>query len=51
VRNADARDAVVAQTNGLGANWVVVSGSTLTNLFNIPVVITNGSVFFRLVYP
>ena len=40
-----------AQTNGLGANWVVVSGSTLTNLFNIPVVITNGSVFFRLVYP
>jgi len=40
-----------AQTNGLGTNWVVVSGSTLTNLFNIPVVITNGSVFFRLLYP
>ena len=40
-----------AQTNGLGTNWVVVSGSASTNLFNIPVVITNDSVFFRLIYP
>ena len=44
-----------AQTNppggGLGTNWVVVSGSASTNLLNIPVVITNGGVFFRLIYP
>ncbi len=44
-----------AQTNppggGLGTNWVVVSGSASTNLLNIPVVITNGSVFFRMIYP
>jgi autotransporter-associated beta strand protein len=40
-----------AQTNGLGTNWVVVSGSALTNLCNIPVIGTNRSVFFRLIYP
>jgi fibronectin type 3 domain-containing protein len=44
-----------AQTNapgaGLGTNWVTVSGSTGTNAIAIPVGNTNGSVFFRLVYP
>jgi hypothetical protein len=43
------------QTNplktGLGTNWVDVSGSTSVDTTNIPVDITNGSVFFRLVYP
>ena len=43
------------QTNplktGLGTNWVDVSGSTSVDTTNIPVAITNGSVFFRLVYP
>ncbi len=41
-----------AQTNpagqGLGTNWVNVSGSTGTNQIIGPIVPTNGSVFFRL---
>lgn len=44
--------ALQAQTNSLtGTNWVTLSGSTSTN--QIPVLInpTNGSVYFRLVYP
>jgi hypothetical protein len=44
-----------AQTNapgaGLGTNWVTVAGSTATNTASIPISNTNGSVFFRLVYP
>lgn len=32
-------------------NWVDVTGSTTTNLVNIPINVTNGSVFYRLVYP
>jgi hypothetical protein len=44
-----------AQTNapgsGLGTNWVTVSGSAGTNQVVIPVATTNGSVFFRLIYP
>ena len=43
------------QTNGIGAglgtNWSTVSGSALTNQIWIPMNSTNGSVFFRLVYP
>ena len=43
------------QTNslggGLGTNWATVASSTGTNQIFIPVVSTNGSVFFRLVYP
>jgi autotransporter-associated beta strand protein len=42
-----------AQTNsvhtGLGTNWVRVSTSTTTNI--VPIVPSNGSVFFRLVSP
>ena len=44
-----------AQTNslaaGLGTNWVTLAGSDGTNQVTIPVVSTNGSVFYRLVYP
>lgn len=43
------------QTNslaaGLGTNWVTVDGSTGTNQMIIPLNTTNGSVFYRLVYP
>jgi hypothetical protein len=44
-----------AQTNSLGGgistNWVIVPASTLTNQMTFPIGLTNGSVFFRLVYP
>lgn len=44
-----------AQTNdlsaGLGSNWVDVAGSTNVNQMSIPMNPTNGSVFYRLVYP
>lgn len=43
-----------AQTNslsvGLGANWVNVTGSSTTNQVVIPISLTNGSVFYRLIY-
>ncbi len=43
-----------AQTNslsvGLGTNWVNVSGSSTTNLLIVPINLTNGSVFYRLIY-
>jgi autotransporter-associated beta strand protein len=43
------------QTNslatGLGTNWFTVSDSTATNQIIVPLNATNGSVFFRLVYP
>jgi autotransporter-associated beta strand protein len=42
-----------AQTNqlgtGLSTNWVVVAGSTGTNVIVIPITATNGSVFYRLI--
>jgi autotransporter-associated beta strand protein len=44
-----------AQTNapgsGLGTNWVTVPGSAATNQMFLPNDPSNGSVFFRLVYP
>jgi hypothetical protein len=44
-----------SQTNslavGLGTNWVDVSGSTQTNAVLAPLNMSNGSVFFRLVWP
>ncbi|TAL02926.1 MAG: hypothetical protein EPO07_06805 [Verrucomicrobia bacterium] len=44
-----------AQTNapgvGLGTNWVMLSGSELTNSFILPVNPANGSVFLRLISP
>ncbi len=43
-----------AQTNnlsvGIGANWVNVTGSTVTNQVVVPINLTNGSVFYRLIY-
>jgi autotransporter-associated beta strand protein len=43
------------QTNtlnaGLGTNWVDVSGSPLTNGMALPVDVTRGSVFYRLIFP
>jgi hypothetical protein len=36
---------------GLGTNWVDVPNSSQTNQFSVPINTTNGSVFFRLVYP
>lgn len=43
------------QTNspgtGLGPNWFDVAGSSLTNKMTLPVDVTKGSVFYRLVYP
>jgi len=46
---------LLSQTNtlsvGINTNWVTVAGSTATNQVVIPINITNGSVFYRLVYP
>lgn len=36
---------------GLGTNWSTVAGSDATTQLNIPIGVTNGSVFFRLVSP
>jgi len=36
---------------GLGTNWVDVTGANATNQISIPINPGNGSVFFRLVYP
>jgi hypothetical protein len=44
-----------AQTNpinvGLRTNWVDVSGGGSTNQYILPMGATDGSVFFRLIYP
>jgi hypothetical protein len=44
-----------AQTNpiprGLSTNWADVPGATTNNSLSIPIGPTNGSVFFRMVYP
>jgi hypothetical protein len=43
------------QTNtldsGLGSNWVIVPGSTLTNQFSVPIDPNNGGVYLRLSLP
>jgi hypothetical protein len=41
-----------SQTNraGLGTNWSVVAGSTVTNMVVVPIVRTNTCVFYRLVH-
>lgn len=38
-------------TSGLGTNWLTVPNSTNVNQFTAPISPTNGTVFFRLVYP
>jgi hypothetical protein len=44
-----------AQTNslsvGISTNWVNVGGTTVTNKLIIPINLTKGTVFYRLVYP
>jgi autotransporter-associated beta strand protein len=44
-----------AQTNalnaGLGTNWTDIPAAIATNQIGVPLVATNGCVFFRLVYP
>ena len=44
-----------AQTNslnvGLGTNWTDIPAATSTNKIAVPIGPTNGSVFFRLIYP
>jgi hypothetical protein len=44
-----------AQTNslgaGLGKNWVTVPNSKTTNQMTLPMDLTSGCIFFRLVYP
>ena len=43
------------QTNnnsiGLGTNWTAVPGSNKTNVFTLPAIPANGTVFLRLRYP
>lgn len=38
-------------TQGLGTNWTDVAGVNTTNQWTAPVDLTNGSIFFRMVYP
>jgi hypothetical protein len=44
-----------AQTNslsiGINTNWADVNGSSSTNKVVVPINMTNGSVFYRLIYP
>ncbi len=40
-----------APGDGLGTNWLVLSGTSLTNQFSLPVDPDNGSVFLRLISP
>jgi hypothetical protein len=40
-----------AANSGLGTNWMTVPNSTMTNQLLVPISPSNGSVFFRLVYP
>jgi hypothetical protein len=43
------------QTNllarGLGTNWVDVPNAATANQITIPITLTNGAVFYRLIYP
>jgi hypothetical protein len=44
-----------SQTNtlnvGINTNWAIVPGSSVTNEFFMPIVKTNSTVFYRMVYP
>jgi len=44
---------LLMSTNLTGSNWTDVSSNLvmMTNQISLPVVVTNGSVFYRLVYP
>ncbi|MDR3459654.1 MAG: sialate O-acetylesterase [Verrucomicrobiae bacterium] len=38
-------------STGLSTNWIMVTGSNVTNQVTMPIGSTAGSVFFRLIYP
>jgi hypothetical protein len=44
-----------SQTNtlnvGINTNWAIVPGSSVTNEFFMPIVKTNSTVFYRMIYP
>jgi hypothetical protein len=46
---------IQAQTNpvtvGISSNWAILAGVSLTNQFVMPIDKTNGTVFFRMIYP
>lgn len=46
---------LLVQTNpsgiGLTTNWYPVAGASATNQISLPIVLSNGSVFFQLIYP
>jgi hypothetical protein len=39
------------QTNGLATNWLDVANSTTTNRMSFLITTTNGSIFYRMIYP
>jgi hypothetical protein len=39
-----------AAGSGLGSNWATLPASNITNTYSLPVGLTNGSVFLRMVY-
>jgi autotransporter-associated beta strand protein len=47
---ANLQEQINPLTVGLSTNWVTVPGSSTTNQMTFPIVSTNGTVFFRLVY-
>ena len=46
---------IQAQTNpatvGLSTNWAILAGSSVSNQIVVPIGTTNGTVFFRMIYP
>lgn len=40
-----------ALNQGLGTNWFAIPGSQVKDQITLPLVVTNGSVFLRLIYP
>jgi hypothetical protein len=46
---------IQTQTNpvtvGLSTNWAILAGSSVTNQIVLPIGTTNGTVFFRMIYP
>jgi hypothetical protein len=38
-------------TTGIGTNWVPLAGSSSTNQVTVPITLTNGAVFYRILYP
>ena len=47
---ANLQEQINPLTVGLSTNWVTVPGSSTTNQMTFPIILTNGTVFFRLLY-